>query len=270
MGTVQAVYDRVCSVLLEPYGLETGIYTEAQFLLDVWEVVGDFLQRTGMIRSLINMEVTSGTSSVGYPDYAMDIQEASYDDRLIRRESGLSLDNLQRQWRTETSSRPERWHEDRLPVKTVQLQGIPTRSGYSVTMTAPLYGTISSASTPVTFDLVPAAALYGTISSYTSAMFLEVPGRLLGTVSDMVSSALNVTLLATMKPAVDTYTLEDTIDFVPDSFIQYIAYGVLTKVFGRDGETRDASREKYCQARWEEGITLGKAIADESTEEENY
>jgi hypothetical protein len=267
MGTVRDVYDRVCDVLLEPNGLITGVYTEAQFLLDVWVVVGDFVQRTGMVRSLINLPVTSGTASVGYPDYAMDVQEAFYDDRFLRRESGLSLDNLQRQWRTETTARPERWHEDRLPVKTVQLQPIPNRDGYTVTMTAPFYGTFSSTASPVTFDVVALVPFYGVISSFTGPIFLETPNRMLGTVADLVSSALNVTLLATMKPALDAFVLDDEIDFVPESFIPYIAFGVLAKVFSRDGETRDAARQKYTEARFSEGIMLGKALSDEATEE---
>jgi len=267
VGTVRDVYNRVSSALLEPNGLITGVYTEDQFLLDVWVVVGDFVQRTGMVRSLINLPVTAATAAVGYPDYAMDVQEAFYDDHYLRRESGLSLDNLQRKWRTETSVRPERWHEDRLPVKTVQVQPIPNRNGYTVT-TIPFYGVLSSTATPVTFNIVAAAPFYGTISSYTGPIFLEVPGRMMGTISGLVSSALNVTLLATMKPAVDAFLMDNEIDFVPDSFISYIAYGVLAKVFGRDGETRDPARERYCLARWEEGLSLGRSISDESTEEE--
>ena len=267
MGTVRQVYQRVCDALLEPNGLITGVYTEEQFLLDVWMVVGDFVQRTGMVRSLINLPVTAATASVGYPDYAMDVQEAFYDDRYLRRESGLSLDNLQRNWRTETSARPERWHEDRLPVKTVQVQPIPNRDGYTVT-SVPFYGVLSSTSAAVTFNIVSATPFYGTISSYTGPIFLEVPGRMLGTIGDLVSSALNVTLVATMKPAVDAFLMDDEIDFVPDSFISYLAYGVLAKIFSRDGETRDAARERYCTARWEEGLSLGRSISDESTEEE--
>jgi hypothetical protein len=267
MGTVRDVYDRVTAVLLEPSGLTLELYTDDQFLEDVWQVVGDFVQRTGMFRSLINLVVTSGTASVGYPDYAMDVQECFLDDRFLRRESGLSLDNLQRQWRTATSNRPERWHEDRLPVKTVQLQPIPSHAGYTVTMTAAFYGTFSSTAGAATFDIKTSAPFYGTIASYAGPIFLEVPGRMLGTVSDMVSSAMNATLLSTMKPAQDAFAMDDQIDFVPDSFISYIAYGVLAKVFSRDGETRDVARQKYAEARWAEGLNLGKAISDEATEE---
>jgi len=244
------------------------VYTDAQFLLDVWQVVGDFMQRTGLLRFLVNLNVTAGTSSIGYPDYAMDVQEVLYDDRYLRRESGTSLDNLQWQWKNTTSSRPERWHEDRLPVKTVQIQPKPTITGGVVLASTPFYGTISSTSGAATIEFTAATPLYGAIASYSSSVYVEVPGRMLGTIGGMVSSAMNATLLSTLRPMVNSFALTDTIDFLPDSFLGYIAYGVLAKVFSRDGETRDQAREQYCTARFEEGISLATVISDESQQEE--
>lgn len=267
MGTVRDVYSRVTSVLLEPDQLTTGAYTDAQFLLDLWQVTGDFAQRTGMVRSLVNLPVTAATASVGYPDYAMDVQEVFFDDRFLRRESGFSLDNLERQWRTRTAPYPERWHEDRLPIKTIQVQPIPTRDGYAVATSAPFYGTLSSTSGAVTFEFLGGSALYGTISAFAGSAFMDVPGRLMGTISSLVSSALNTTMLCTLKPVATAFTMDEVIDFVPDSFISYLAYGVLAKVFSRDGETRDATREKYAMNRFEEGIALGKALSDEASGE---
>ena len=144
MATVQQVYSRVSETLLEPNGLVLGLYTEAQFLLDVWQVVGDFMQRTGLMRFLINLRCVAANTAIGYPDYAFDVQEVLYDDRYLRRESGTSLDNLQRNWRNETSSRPERWHEDRLPVKTIQVQPTPTITGGGVETRADLSRAVSS------------------------------------------------------------------------------------------------------------------------------
>ncbi len=268
MATVREVYDRVVAVLLEPDGLTLGIYTDEQFLLDLWQVVGDFMQRAGMMRQLINLRVVAAQREIGYPDYAMDVQEVLFDDRFLRRESGYSLDNREWKWRTTSSSRPERWHEDRLPVKTIQLNPTPTITGGTVEVSAALYGTISATGGETTFSLSTATPLYGTIASYSSPIYVEVPGRMMGTISELVSSSMNATLITTMRPMVQEFTLTDKIDFLPDSFVGYIAYGVLAKVFSRDGETRDEARATYCTARFEEGIALATAISDESEQEE--
>lgn len=268
MATVQQIYDRVSETLLEPNGLVLELYTEEQFLLDMWQVVGDFMQRTGLMRFLINLRCVAANTSIGYPDYAFDVQEVLYDDRYLRRESGTSLDNLQRNWRNETSSRPERWHEDRLPIKTIQVQPTPTITGGTVMTSADFYGTLSSTAGASTFEFQTTAPFYGTIASYTSPIYVEVPGRLLGTISALVSSSMNTTLLSTLRPMVNSFELADTIDFLPESFVGYLTYGVLAKVFARDGETRDAAREKYCTARFDEGIMLATAISDESEQEE--
>lgn len=267
MATVRQVYDRVVDVLLEPNGLTLDLYTDEQFLLDVWQVVGDFMQRAGLVRCLVNLRVVAGQSEIGYPDYAMDVQDVMFDDRYLRRESGGSLDNREWQWRNQTAVRPERWHEDWLPVKTVQANPAPTMTGGLVDVTSAFYGCISSTNDENTLSISTYAPLYGTISSYSSAMYVEVPGRLLGTIGGMVSSTMNATLVSTLRPMKNEFSMDDVIDFLPDSFVGYIAYGVLAKVFSRDGETRDAARADYCATRFEEGIALATAISDESEQE---
>lgn len=267
--TVNDVYTEVCDVLLEPLpaGLSLGVYTQAQFLLDFATVFHDLLQQAGLVRKLTNLQAQAATSQYTVPDHAMDVQETLFDDRYLRRESGLDLDQLVRKWRAASANRPERWHEDRLGLKTVELQPTPSNTGNNVATSTDFYGTIG-AMTAGTITLSTSAPLYGTIASYTSQIYIETPVPLFGTISDLVSSNGNLTLVATGKPIQTSYVLTDRIEILPDSWVPYIKYGILAVVFGRDGETRDVLRERYCSARLQEGINLAKAISLEYEEEE--
>lgn len=267
MATVNDVYLDCAAVLLEPNGLITGVYTEEQFLLDFREVLWDFLQRAGLVKALLNQVVTSGTATVTVPDYAMNVEQALFSGRFLHYATALEMDNLIPKWRSESGT-PKRWHDDRLPVKTIGLQPTPSASGDYVTFSAPMYGMISSTSLPVTLDLAYSASLRGTMAGFSGAPFVETIVPLYGTVGAMVPSAGNVTLLAPIKPIRRDYLLTDAIEVLPDSFLPYLKYGVLAYVFGRDGETRDKLREQYCQARFSEGTNIAQAISLEALEME--
>ena len=265
MSTVQDVYTMVAEVLLEPQGLVTGVYTEAQFLEDFREVLWDFVQQTGLVKALICLPTVSGTAEVLLPDYAMNAEEAMFSGNYLHYTTALEMDNLIPRWRSETGV-PKRWHDDRLPVKTIGLQPKPNADGGEIAWTAPLYGTISSTSGATEFSLAYSAPIYGTFSIFSGPIFVETTTPVYGTFGTLVPDSRNVTIISPVKPMQRTYVLTDGIDIIPDSFLQYLKYGVLAYVFGRDGETRDKLREQYCQARYSEGISLAQAISMEALE----
>lgn len=257
---VQDIYDDVCNALLEPNGLVLGMVTEDDFLRFYGEVYQDFLQGAGIIKKLANVVTVSGTSIYEKPEYAMEAEEAAYDRNYLHREDAFTLDALSASWKNQ-SGPPRRWHEDRLEVRHFEIQPVPARSGYSVTMAASLYGTISAKSLPVDFDVSVSAPLYGVIGGFSGPIYLEAGAWGLGTIADLVPDSLNVTLTATVKPLGIAWTLNDFIEAIPNSFAIYLKWGVLQTIFSMDGETKDEQRAAYCSARFQEGINLSQAIS---------
>jgi hypothetical protein len=265
--TVQSVYQAVCDVLAEPQGLTSGIYTEAQFLEDFREVLWDLLQRTGIVKALVVEALTSGTATVSLPDHVMDVDEALCSMRYLHYTTAEEMDNLLGEWRTATGL-PKRWHQDRLPQDTLGVQPTPSGDGDTVGFSAAFYGTISATSGATDLELAYSAPLYGVPSVFSGPAFVETIVPLRGTISEMVPSGANLLLVAAIKPLLRTYTLTDYIDVLPASFLPYVKYGVLARVFGRDGETRDPLRAQYCAARYQEGVNLAAAISTEALEGE--
>lgn len=72
-----------------------------------------------------------------------------------------------------------------------------------------------------------------------------------------------ITVIATVQPNITAYTMEGTIQLIPDSFCRYLKYFVLEKVFSQEGEYRDTLRASYCKARADEAINMAKAISNE-------
>lgn len=86
--------------------------------------------------------------------------------------------------------------------------------------------------------------------------------RLVPAATQSISSGL--WLVGRCRPNWQQFNLSTTIWPLPDSSVPYLAYGVLSRVFGRDGETRDAVRRQYCEARFREGIALMQAYTAEA------
>lgn len=123
---------------------------------------------------------------------------------------------------------PRFWHEDNLDVKTVEIVPKPTLSGEEIAGDTPPIGE------------------YDTFA-----------------VGDR-----NLTFVGPRAPDEDAWELTDTLSFIPDIFTHYLVYGVLTKIFSADGETRDPQRAAYCNARYEEGAALAAGILENMESEE--
>lgn len=71
-----------------------------------------------------------------------------------------------------------------------------------------------------------------------------------------VGGVLNV-YAALVGAVVDGSGLQLT---VPDEFVPYLFYGVLSDMFGKQGRAYDAPRQQYCEARYTEGVELGRTL----------
>lgn len=265
MSLVNDVYSDVCNVMMEPLptGLSLGVVTQQQFLDMFADVFFDFLQATGLTKKLISIPVSAGVSQYQEPPNAMVAQEVFYGNRYIFREDAMDLDYELRTWRSQNGS-PRMWHEDRLGVKIVELAPTPLLTGMIVGYTDLMFGTVSSTAGAVDFDFTPNAPWFGTISIDTGSCYIEFAGSMLGTIGTIVSSTGNLELVTTTKGTATAFSLTDIIQFLPDSFVPYIKYGVLAKIFSSDSEAKDVLRARYCQARYQEGTNLAKAIMQEA------
>ena len=136
--TVQFVYDRVCNRLLENGGLQLGLLTNAQFLIYFQEVLKDFLQRTGLSKIIVTQTVFAGTTTYTIPDQQLETEEAFLDGYYLQRSNVSQLDNALFQW-PKLMDTPDRWHQDGLPIKTIELVPNPVLTG--VIYPVPLYKT---------------------------------------------------------------------------------------------------------------------------------
>jgi hypothetical protein len=123
---------------------------------------------------------------------------------------------------------PRQWHEDNLDTKRLQVFPKPDYNGTNI-----------AGST-----------------------------ALIGKYNDWFPSERNLTMVGPAAPSKVAWTLTDTIDGVPNSFSNYIVYGILAQVFSAEAETRDVQRAMYCRTRFEEGIALANALAREDLLEE--
>lgn len=263
--TVRSLYNEVCLIMMEDYGLDagTGLFTDQMFLDALLDVLQDYLDRTGGIKKIINIQITAGTGTYSEPNTAATVQSAALDQTFIYRDSGQYMDGGNQRWNTATG-RAFRWREDENPPQTIQVTPIPDVDGYGVNVPTPFgYGTVSATSAVVDFNITAVGSGYGTISdASTGAVYLETLNPGYGLLSTMVPSTGNLQMIATVTP-VDNLVLDDYIPLLPDSFLPFLKYGITGKLFSADSGARDVQRSMYCMARFREGLNLLGSIMDE-------
>ena len=271
---VAEIYQDVVNVLLEPAGFQTlGIMSLTDFTNLLKDVMEDFLVRTGSIKKLVNIPSQFGVSTYPEPDNIMEVQAVHFDNAYVYESSGWFQDYANSQWQSDQGF-PERWREDELPPKSIELGPTPVTTGRQVTPTPPNpgYGQIAAVSNTNDFGLLgPAAGGYGVINGFsgilpggvTSAYANAInPGY--GTVAIMCASNTNLQLVATVQPTSYPQTLYDYIAFVPDSFTPYLKYGVLEKIFTGDGEYKDNSRAAFCRQVYTQGVNMTASLMQET------
>jgi hypothetical protein len=219
MATVQDVYDVVCRRLGEPGALSLGLCTTAQFLSYFGETINEFLQETRLSKCIFTQMIRAGFSEYIIPDRQAFVEHAMVNSRMIERTHLEELDLLGFEWRRKPGV-PDRWHEDGLPIKTVELVPCPNYTGTPIAGPMPPFG------------------VYDTFG-----------------VDDR-----NLTTVGAQIPTTTAWVLGDTIPYVPASMIQYLGWGVLKRILSGSDELKDAQRSMFCDARLQEGISLCRAI----------
>lgn len=67
--------------------------------------------------------------------------------------------------------------------------------------------------------------------------------------------------LLTIETGLDLNPAVGVILGIPDDFAWVIEFGAMCDLLGPDAQTKDSPRAAYCQARWEEGVALGRIYA---------
>jgi hypothetical protein len=256
-----SIYQDVCNVLLESIVLQSGMLTDAQFYALASETLLDFLSKTGLAKKLFNIPIHFAISTYTYSDQCSEIVAANASETYIEQTSGFYLDNQDPLWQTVTGN-VHSWREDELVPKTLQVKAIPNVEGYQVSTTAGQggYGVLSSTSSPNDFDVVASylGAGYGTQADASLGdVYVETTNPGYGVRSNIVPSTGNLSLIGTALPANITNIGPSTyVELVPDSFVQYIKYGILARIWSQDGEFKDSQRSAYAQARYAEGISI--------------
>ena len=257
MATVtQTIYNDVANVLLEPAGLTLGLVTNDMFFVALYDVLQDFLTRTGLAKDIYNIQAVSGTNTYAEPCGLHDALYATFADSYIYRDSGFSLDQSGSQWYA-ASGQPFSWREDEITYGNIQVEPTPTVTGNAVAITNNGYGTISSATLGVDFTINSTNNGYGVISdASTGNVFVDPINEGLGTPYSIVASGNNLSVIGITIPVRFPQTLNDPLPLVPDSYTHYIRYGILARLFTADSEAKDLGRAQYCIMRYNEGVDL--------------
>lgn len=237
--TVNDIYARVCLKFLEPLplGLSSGIFTVSDFLDHFASVAPDFYEKSGYVKMVVTQAINFSISQYEVPDQMSHVDNCFVSGRLLRRESLESLNTTVSRWRTATGI-PRSYHEDGLPVKTIELYPSPNYQG----------------------DAMPTSGA-DVFQSPETGTYFQVGG--------FFPKMRNLTLTGSQVPLNDdltpktSWTLTDTITGLPDSAAVYLSWGVLAKMYSDDSEAKDEQRAQYCAARYDEGVSLFKTIVAE-------
>lgn len=233
----------------------------------------DFLGKSGIIKKLFNRQLNLGQGA--YDEYpAMgELQGCMASQSFIFESSDFFLSNSNRAYQQELAT-PESYKQDEIASRQVLVSPSPQVQGNQVTVAFGQggYGVIAgvASSSDFTFTCDPLTpAGYGTIAGANGNPYLECVGPGFGVVGNMVPSTGNLEMMGTALPFnVGPITGNTWIELVPDSFVQYLKYGILARIFSSDSELKDTQKAAWCQARVVEGTNLAAAILCEVYQEE--
>lgn len=273
MSTVNDLYLMCCNTLLEPGGLQTGIWTLQSFLNAYRDVTVDFLQRTGMYKKIACVVQEFGISQYTFADYVMDLQHLFSDEKALFRGDVDDLDSAIQNWIGQVRT-PQQWRDDQLPMKTGEVYPAPAINGNEFTTPNPngYLGTLSkviAGDVDIVAQTSPVVIPFlGTISKNVGTMYLESAGPFLGTIANMIETKTNIAAVATATLFNQAVTLNSAIELIHDNFVPFLKYGILSKLKSCDSEGKDDLGAKFCAELYENGIELGKAIMEEAMMQE--
>jgi hypothetical protein len=241
VAKVSDVYSVVTYDLLEDENLVLGILTFQQFIDMLNQTTLDFLTATGIIKAVYTQSIFAGVSQYSIPDEILRTDDAFLAGYYLPQSTQMGLNNSIRNWRR-VQGIPSAWHEDGLPIKTIELAVVPNYNGLYI---------------PGPNEPDPPHAAYGS---------WWVPAYPSGGGAAVVTSPQATRALTIVGPEAPTAVanLDDAIPLIPDDIcLAYIPFGVLYRIFSADSEERDLARADFCAAEYAEGVNLMKAITGE-------
>lgn len=222
--TVQTIYNTICYDLLEDGGLVLGLVTFEQFINLLNLTILDMQTETEIIQAVYTQQITIGVAQYNVPDSLLRVDSAFCAGRLLSPSTVPELTAAIRGWRRANTGVPQRWHEDELPIRLVELVPAPNYTGTAITG--------SSASTFWVAGASPA-------------------------------QHRNLTFVGPAQPSTVSQ-LSDAIPLLPDDpVLGYIGFGILERIFSGENELRDPQRALFCGASYREGIEALKAAMNE-------
>lgn len=292
---VARVYERVTCPLLEPAGFTLGLVSFPQFSAYLVDIVNDFCRMTGLAKIFITQTINYGIGQYTTPDAQLSVEQLFISGRFLPASNLESIDNSQFQWKRKTGV-PKVWHQDGLPINTVEMVVAPNWQGALYDSAAPpavqligneaignFSGIVNTNGTVVTlvsgspFQATDAtwqgktfviAMVQFTVASVTDVSHLILTGTA-GVQNNapwsvrypvnIPAADRNLTTYGSRLPGETSYALTDTIPLLPDSAAMYLAWGVLQKIYSDDSELKDKQKAMYCGARYMEGVNLFRA-----------
>lgn len=297
--SVNEVYLKFCARINETGGLQLQIITDQQFLNYTQDAINDFCRDTGCSKVFVTQPVSFSVPRYTTPDLQISIEALLVQGRFKPRTNIESLDNNRFRWRTQLGP-VDVWHEDGLPVNTVSLVAKPNWSGaqYPAQVSgSPGYqyidgsqiGQFAGTATATGNNLLTGTGgnnfytadttwfgrtiifngnPYVITEVYDSAHLLvngNIPAAVgaAWTLNYPIAIPVadrNLTTYGSQMPDPMTYALDTVIPLLPNTACLYVGYGILARVFSSDTELKDAQKALYCQSRWQEGVSLFRAI----------
>ncbi len=262
--SVRKLYEEVCDVLLEPSALTGDTVSVDEFLDILNDSLRDFLQSSECYKKICHIPIVAGLRVYNELYFVNQPTNVYADEENIYRSSGTYWDNSDYRWQLDPNGTPSEWRNDQVQEDQIEIRPAPSWSGNTVSCPSGLYGTISSTSGVVDFDITTTAPLYGTIASaYTGDVYLDTVSPGFGTISAMTCSATNITQIFTYTFDKEITSLDDYVPDIQDSFKPYVKFMVLSRIFGMDGEVKNTTLQKYYLNRSQEAIRLLRAVAQE-------
>lgn len=272
------VYLQVCEALLESGGLQLGIFTPDEFQVLGVEILTDFLDKTSIIKKIFNVVMSFSVPVYSKSGLLGDLVLLLANQTHLYESSGFYIDNTNPGWHNfaDANQFPDRYRQDELAPRSVELYPTPNVQGNQISAVGGVggYGVIASTTLAVDFDLALSYQTplggYGVISGISGGNpYVEAGNPGYGMMSHMVPSTSNLCMLGSALPFNQTKIfLTNYVELLPDSFVPYLKYGILARIYSTDSEVKDMQKAAYCQARYAEGVNLGSAMmSDEYTEE---
>lgn len=225
------------------------------------------MQASDCFLKLNNIPTALGVRIYDHDWYINQTLAATCDESNLFQGSGNYWDNSDYRWQQQGTGNPQEFRTDQLQEDQIEIRPAPSWNGYFTFYESDMYGTISSASNPTTFDIEydpSSTGMYGTIGATDlGSVYVEFTGPMYGTIARMQDSTLNITEFNSYTPSQEIEDLDSYIPDLPDSFKPYVKFAVLAEIYSMDGEAKNDTLSKYYKQRLNELFRLLRSISGE-------